>query len=66
MPACLNCGYQSNFLLKCGGCREVRYCGVTCQEECWNKHQKECIRKMEFRKNKARMLEKSSLDNEVD
>jgi hypothetical protein len=69
LPSCLNCGYQSKFLLRCAGCRRARYCGVTCQEDGWGKHQELCTKKMEKRKGgagNAIMIEKDNLDNEVD
>ena len=80
MPACTNCGYQSNFLLKCGGCRQTRYCGITCQEEGWGKHQEECSRTVEKKKEvfrrvmkkkkgksgNTKIYAKDEVDNEVD
>jgi hypothetical protein len=38
---CANC-HKINDLRKCAGCREVRYCGVKCQNKHWAKHKKVC------------------------
>ena len=63
IPACWNCGYQSDFLLKCSGCKKARYCGETCYEEGWGKHQEWCNKKVEKRKGKMGNNIRTEMDN---
>ena len=40
---CTHCGSSQVILKRCGGCKLVYYCGVTCQTQHWHsKHKYEC------------------------
>ena len=39
---CNLCARTDKDLLKCSGCKEVRYCGRDCQEKDWQDHRIEC------------------------
>lgn len=40
LAACDNC--QEYPAKPCGACKQVYYCGVKCQKECWSSHKIEC------------------------
>ena len=39
---CAFCHSKSGTLKRCLGCKNVLYCGKTCQKEHWKKHKTEC------------------------
>ncbi|GFO00665.1 histone-lysine N-methyltransferase smyd3 [Plakobranchus ocellatus] len=39
---CNFCMKGSEHLKKCGGCKSIRYCGLTCQKGDWKIHKTEC------------------------
>mgnify|MGYP001792366224 CR=1 FL=1 len=41
-PICQWCRITSYELFLCGGCHQVWYCDITCQERDWNLHQLAC------------------------
>lgn len=44
MAQCANCYFVSciHDIKRCGGCKQLRYCSATCQQEHWNEHREWC------------------------
>ena len=40
---CATCGKAGDALLKCGQCRSVLYCDVSCQRKGWKSHKESCV-----------------------
>ena len=60
---CWSCEKQGNMVLKCGDCKEARYCNVQCQQKDQKNHQNLCEsikkqRKVEDKKEKERKNKK--------
>jgi hypothetical protein len=54
---CANCANSGS--VRCGGCKQVRYCGADCQKNHWPEHKKTCGR------DPAALLAEAGLSGEV-
>ncbi|KAK9844362.1 hypothetical protein WJX74_001313 [Apatococcus lobatus] len=60
---CMSCG-ASNAMSRCSRCRQVRYCGRSCQETDWETHQHFCqtLRSQEIQQTFQSQMEKYGAD----
>ena len=58
-PVCDWCQRPSDRLLRCTGCRLVRYCGKACGTAAWETHKKACKAERKRKKKKKAKSEKT-------
>ncbi|KAJ7153101.1 hypothetical protein C8R43DRAFT_1002904 [Mycena crocata] len=50
---------------RCSACRQVMYCGPTCQKADWKRHKSECLKEMEHKRNLKNVLKGKPTTMEV-